>query len=137
MRRAMGLCFRGALVLAVLFGGLGLLFPQGVMSIFLPKGESFGYAIQYLTIVAAGFLITAVDTVYATCVKSAGHLLHPDQYVPELDTDLWQPGGACPGRARGGHCHGDCRGGVPGHQCGLLLWDEAALRLPLAGLEAA
>ena len=29
MRRAMGLCFRGALVLAVLFGGLGLLFPQG------------------------------------------------------------------------------------------------------------
>ena len=66
MRRAMGLCFRGALVLAVLFGGLGLLFPQGVMSIFLPKGESFGYAIQYLTIVAAGFLITAVDTVSYT-----------------------------------------------------------------------
>lgn len=77
MRRAMGLCFRGALVLAVLFGGLGLLFPQGVMSIFLPKGESFGYAIQYLTIVAAGFLITAVDTVYATCMKSAGKTVIP------------------------------------------------------------
>ena len=66
-----------ALVLAVLFGGLGLLFPQGVMSIFLPKGESFGYAIQYLTIVAAGFLITAVDTVYATCMKSAGKTVIP------------------------------------------------------------
>lgn len=146
MRRAMGLCFRGALVLAVLFGGLGLLFPQGVMSIFLPKGESFGYAIQYLTIVAAGFLITAVDTVYATCMKSAGKTVIPmTAGICSILTNTFlnwiliygNLGAPALGRARGGHCHGDCRGGVPGHQCELLLWDEAALRLPLAGLEAA
>lgn len=77
MRRVMGLCLRIGLTLAVLFGGMALLFPETVMGIFLPRGDSFRYAVQYLLIVAPGFLITAVDTVYATCMKSAGQTVIP------------------------------------------------------------
>ncbi len=77
MRRVMGLCLRIGLTLAVLFGGVALLFPETVMGIFLPRGDSFHYAVQYLLIVAPGFLITAVDTVYATCMKSAGQTVIP------------------------------------------------------------
>ena len=77
MRRVMGLCFRIGLVLAALFGGFALLWPETVIGIFLPRGASFGYALQYLAIVAPGFFITAIDNVYATCMKSSGQTVVP------------------------------------------------------------
>ena len=77
MRRVMGLCFRIGLALAALFGGFALLWPETVIGIFLPRGASFGYALQYLAIVAPGFFITAIDNVYATCMKSSGQTVVP------------------------------------------------------------
>ncbi len=71
MRRVMGLCFRVTFTLAGLFMALALLSPQTVIGIFLPRGESFDYAVQYLTWVAPGYLISAADVVYSTCMKSA------------------------------------------------------------------
>lgn len=71
MRRVMGLCFRLTLALAGLFMTLALLAPQTVIGVFLPRGESFDFAVQYLTWVAPGYLISAVDVVYSTCMKSA------------------------------------------------------------------
>lgn len=71
MRRVMGLGLRVTLGLAALFAGWALISPRTVISLFLPAGESADYAAQYLTLVAPGYLITAVDTIYANCMKSA------------------------------------------------------------------
>ena len=76
-----GAWLRGGLMLlcalAALFGGFALLWPETVIGIFLPRGASFGYALQYLAIVAPGFFITAIDNVYATCMKSSGQTVVP------------------------------------------------------------
>ena len=71
MRAVMGLAFRLNAGLSVLFAGAALLMPGRVIGLFLPEGESARYAVTYLTLVAPGYFITAVDTVYATCMKSA------------------------------------------------------------------
>ncbi len=71
MRQVMGLCFRVVAVIAVPFAAFAMLSPQTVAGFFLPRGESFDYAVQYLRIVAPGYLLAAVDVVYATCMKSA------------------------------------------------------------------
>lgn len=95
---------------------------------------------------AAGFLITAVDTVYATCMKSAGKTVIPmTAGICSILTNtflnwilIYGNLGAPALGVRGAAIATVIAAGVsPGHQCGLLLWDEAALRLPLAGLEAA
>lgn len=71
MRRVMGLCFRVTLTIALPFTLLAVLSPETVVGWFLPQGDSFGYAVRYLRIVAPGYLLTAVDVVYATCMKSS------------------------------------------------------------------
>lgn len=71
MRQVMGLCFRVVAVIAVPFAAFAMLSPQTVVGFFLPRGESFDYAVQYLRIVTPGYLLAAVDVVYATCMKSA------------------------------------------------------------------
>ena len=71
MRSVMALAFRITLGLAALFAGCALLIPGRVISLFLPAGESANYAAAYLRLVAPGYLIFAVDTVFATCMKSA------------------------------------------------------------------
>ena len=71
MRSVMSLAFRITLGLALIFAGCALLIPSKVIGLFLPAGESAAYAATYLRLVAPGYLIFAVDTVYATCMKSA------------------------------------------------------------------
>ena len=71
MRSVMGLALRITLTVAVLFAGMALMFPATVVSMFLPEGESARYAATYLSLVAPGYFVFAIDTVYATCMKSA------------------------------------------------------------------
>ena len=71
MRRVMALAFRITLGLALLFAGCALLMPDKVIGLFLPEGESARYGAAYLSLVAPGYFIFAIDTVYATCMKSA------------------------------------------------------------------
>ena len=71
MRSVMGLAFRITVGIATLFAGLALLMPGRVIGLFLPEGESAGFAVAYLTLVAPGYFIQSVDTVYANCMKSA------------------------------------------------------------------
>lgn len=70
IRRVMGLGFRLAMLLVLIFGGLALLAPRRVIALFLPQGESFEYAVTYLTCVAPGYLIQALDNVYSNAMKS-------------------------------------------------------------------
>lgn len=64
--------FVGFVVLvAAVFMTAALLFPRQLISLFLPQGESYDLAVQYLRIVAFGYLFTAVDNVYAATIKAA------------------------------------------------------------------
>ena len=45
--------------------------PRQIISLFLPQGESFDRAVEYLSVVAFGYLFTAVDNVYAATLKAA------------------------------------------------------------------
>lgn len=71
LRWSMGLALRFALIVAALFTAVGMLFPRQVVACFLTPGESFELAVQYLRIVAPGYLFSAVNGVYATAIKSA------------------------------------------------------------------
>lgn len=71
LRWSMGLAMRFALIVAALFTAVGMLFPRQVVACFLTPGESFEMAVQYLRIVAPGYLFSAVNGVYATAIKSA------------------------------------------------------------------
>ena len=71
MRSVMSMCLRLTLPLALLFGGVSLFAPRLVVGFFLDPGESAEYARQYLMLVAPGMLFTAVDTVYASAMKSS------------------------------------------------------------------
>ncbi|MGN0777600.1 MAG: MATE family efflux transporter [Aristaeellaceae bacterium] len=71
MRRVMGLCLRFALLLAAAFAGMAVFATETVVSLFLPRGDSFNDAVRYLRIVAPGYLFAAVDIAYASCLKSA------------------------------------------------------------------
>lgn len=71
MRRVMGLCLRMTLLLAAGFAGLAVISPETVAGLFLPRGESFGYAVDYLRLVAPGYVFAAIDIAYASCMKSA------------------------------------------------------------------
>lgn len=77
MHGVMGLCFRLTLPLALLFAGAGILFPDGIMGLFLSPGESFAYGASYLQLVAPGFFISAIDIVYATALKSSEKTVVP------------------------------------------------------------
>lgn len=71
MRSVMGMCLRLTLPLALLFGSAALLAPRLVVGLFLEPGESAEYARQYLMLIAPGMLLTAIDTVYASAMKSS------------------------------------------------------------------
>lgn len=71
MRHAMGLSMGFVVLVAAVFMTAALLFPRQLISLFLPQGESYDLAVQYLRIVAFGYLFTAVDNVYAATIKAA------------------------------------------------------------------
>ena len=71
MRQAMGLTMVFVLIVACVFMSASLLMPRQIISLFLPEGESFDRAVEYLSVVAFGYLFTAVDNVYAATLKAA------------------------------------------------------------------
>ncbi len=77
MKMVQGLCLKICLGIAFLFAGVALLFPKGVMSLFLQPGDSLNYGAQYLSIVAVGYLVSALDTTMTTAMKSAQKTIVP------------------------------------------------------------
>ena len=77
LRAVMGMCLRITLPLGLVFGGTAILFPQLVVSFFLPAGESAAFAREYLQIVALGMIITAADMVFASAMKSSEQTFIP------------------------------------------------------------
>lgn len=71
MRQTMGLTMMFVLIVAAVFMSVSLLMPRQIISLFLPQGESFDRAVEYLSVVAFGYLFTAVDNVYAATLKAA------------------------------------------------------------------
>ena len=71
MRQAMGLTLLFVLIVAAAFMSAALLMPRQIVAMFLPQGESFEQAAAYLSIVAFGYVFTAVDGVYAAAIKAA------------------------------------------------------------------
>ena len=57
MRQAMGLTMMFVLIVAVVFMSASLLMPRQIISLFLPRGESFDRAVEYLSVVALGYLV--------------------------------------------------------------------------------
>jgi len=70
MRQSMGISLFAVTVLSVLFAGAARLFPQTIMTWFLPQGESRGIAAVYLSAVAPSYLLVGVSGVYAMCIKA-------------------------------------------------------------------
>ncbi len=77
MRAVMGMCLRLTVPVALVFGGAAVLFPQVIVGFFLPAGDSAEFAKQYLAWVAPGFLLSAVDVVYSTAMKSSEQTFIP------------------------------------------------------------
>ncbi len=71
MRHAMGVGMTVSLLLAIPFSLGGLLFPRQIIACFLRPGESFELACSYLTIIAPGYLITALNYTYSAALKAA------------------------------------------------------------------
>ncbi len=71
MRHSMGLALGMALMVALLFMLAALCFPRQIVSLFLPQGESFERAVEYLSIVLFGYLFTAIDGVFTSAIKAA------------------------------------------------------------------
>ena len=71
MRQAMGLTMMFVLIVAAVFMSASLLMPRQLIALFLPQGESFDRAVEYLSIVAFGYVFTAIDNVYAATIKAA------------------------------------------------------------------
>lgn len=71
MRQAMGLTMMFVLIVAAVFMSASLLMPREIIALFLPQGESFDRAVEYLSIVAFGYVFTAIDNVYAATIKAA------------------------------------------------------------------
>ena len=132
MRQTMGLTMMFVLIVAAVFMSVSLLMPRQIISLFLPQGESFDRAVEYLSVVAFGYLFTAVDNVYAATLKAAEKTYlpmlcqHRDQYGDQLRPDLRQAG--LPGHGGEGRGAGDghLRRRVHGHEHGLFLWHASA-----------
>ncbi len=71
MRHAMGLALWLSVLVSLFFAGAVWLFPRPIVACFLPEGESFTFAVDYLTLVAPSFLFSAISHVYATTLKAA------------------------------------------------------------------
>ncbi|MCL2812558.1 MAG: MATE family efflux transporter [Clostridia bacterium] len=71
MRRVQGLALRLNAGIGLLAFALVQCWPQGVLSIFLPAGESFDAGLQYLLIVSPAYLITAIDSVFQMMLRSS------------------------------------------------------------------
>lgn len=71
MRHVMGLTLISVLAVAAAFMSVSLLIPRQLMALFLPQGESFELAVEYLSVVAFGYAFTAIDNVYAATIKAA------------------------------------------------------------------
>ena len=71
MRQSMGICLFAVTLLSGLFTLAALLFPDLIVSCFLPAGsESHHYAVTYLVTVAPSYLLVAISTVYSMCLKA-------------------------------------------------------------------
>lgn len=71
MRHAMGIGLTASLLLAIPFSLAGLLFPRQIIACFLQPGDSFELAVSYLRIIAPGYLLIAVNYMYAATLKAA------------------------------------------------------------------
>ena len=79
MRHAMGLAIGVAVPLAALFSLAGIFLPQQIVGFFLPQGDSFELAVQYLRAVAPSYVLVALGNVYAASLKAA-----EKTYIPML-----------------------------------------------------
>ena len=76
MRQSMGICLFAVTFLSVLFTAAALLFPDLIVSWFLPAESTSNHeAIIFLTTVAPSYVLIAISTVYAICMK-AGEKTH-------------------------------------------------------------
>ena len=70
MRHAMGISLIAVLMLSLLFTASALFFPGPIINWFLPAGESYRYAVEYLRTVAPSYLLVGISTVYSMCLKA-------------------------------------------------------------------
>jgi len=71
MRRVQGLALRLNAGIGLAVFALVQCWPEGVLSVFLPAGESFDAGLQYLRIISLGYLLTAIDSVFQMMLKSS------------------------------------------------------------------
>jgi len=70
MRQSMGISLFAVVLLSLLFTGAAMLFPEEIITWFLPAGESNRIGITYLSAVAPSYLLIGISTVYSMCLKS-------------------------------------------------------------------
>lgn len=70
MRQSMGISLITVVGLSLLFTGAAMLFPEAIITWFLPAGQSHDIAITYLATVAPSYLLLGISTVYSMCLKS-------------------------------------------------------------------
>ncbi len=70
MRRSMGLSLLWTGVVMVVFIAGAMIFPDPIIRLFLPQGESAEIAKVYLRWIIPSFLFHGVNMVYSTCLKS-------------------------------------------------------------------
>ena len=71
MRHSMGLALVLSCLLSLFFSLVGILFPRQIIRLFLPPGESFELAVQYLRLVSPSYMLSAIGFVYAASLKAA------------------------------------------------------------------
>jgi putative MATE family efflux protein len=71
MRHSMGISLFAVTLLSALFTAAAMLFPGTIVGWFLPEGESYLIAVDYLATVAPSYLLLGVSTVYSMCIKTA------------------------------------------------------------------
>lgn len=79
MRQSMGIALRVSLGISALFLCGGLFLTRPIISLFLLPGESFELAADYLRTVSPGYLLMAVNIIYASALKSS-----EKTYIPML-----------------------------------------------------
>ena len=70
MRQSMGISLFAVLLITALFSAAAYLFPERIISFFLPDGESHRIATLYLKTVVPSYGLIAISTVYSICIKA-------------------------------------------------------------------
>ena len=72
IRKVMSLCFRITVGLALIFMAGAMLFPNQIISLFLPAGESRRLGAEYLSWVGLNYLFAAIDIVFSNTLRATG-----------------------------------------------------------------